>query len=223
MSTDFWNRRVREGAVLSPTDRISEILFGLIMVLTFTGAISVAGDSRDDVRELLWAALGCNVAWGLVDAVMYWMNVLLERGYGLKVILRIRKTKDVADARKTLKSEIQPLLASIMNDDEIDRLGERIKQLPEPEKKNLLTWDDLKSGGIIFLLVFLCTLPVALPFGFIEDLSVAMRVSNGIALLLLFVGGFRLAKYAGFRPMRTAIAYMLIGVLLVSITMALGG
>ncbi len=223
MSNDFWNSRVREGAVLSPIDRISEILFGLIMVLTFTGAISAASDSRNDVRELLWAALGCNVAWGLVDAVMYWMNVLLERGHGLKVILRIRETKDATDARETLKSEIQPLMAAIMKDDEIERLGERIRQLPEPEKKNLLTLNDFKSGAIIFLLVFLCTLPVALPFAFIDELSTAMRVSNGIALLLLFVGGFRLAKYAGFRPMLTALAYTFIGVLLVALTMALGG
>jgi hypothetical protein len=223
MSNDFWKSRVREGAVLSPIDRISEILFGLIMVLTFTGAISAASDSRNDVRELLWAALGCNVAWGLVDAVMYWMNVLLERGHGLKVVLGIQKAKDASDARETLKSEIQPLLASLMKDDELDRLGERIRQLPEPEKSNLLTLHDLKSGLTIFMLVFLCTLPVALPFAFIEELSTAMRVSNGVALLLLFVGGFRLARYAGFRPMLTALAYTLIGVLLVALTMALGG
>lgn len=71
MSDNFWKERVREGAVLSPVDRISEILFGLIMVLTFTGAISVSNDGRQEVRDLLWAALGCNVAWGLVDAIMY--------------------------------------------------------------------------------------------------------------------------------------------------------
>lgn len=223
MSKDFWKSRVREGAVLSPIDRIAEILFGLIMVLTFTGAISAANDSRNDVRELLWAALGCNVAWGLVDAVMYWMNVLLERGHGREAVIRIRESKDAATSRVIMKDEIQPLLASILTDEEIDRIGERIKQLPEPEKRNLLTINDLKSGSIIFLLVFLCTLPVALPFGFIDELSTAMRVSNGIALLLLFVGGFRLAKYAGFRPMLTALAYTLIGVLLVAVTMALGG
>lgn len=223
MSNDFWKRRISEGAVLSPVDRISEVLFGLIMVLTFTGAISAASDSRSDVRELLWAALGCNVAWGLVDAVMYWMNVLLERGHGRKVINLIRNTKDDAHTRETLKSEVQPLLAAIMSDDEMDSLGRRIKQLPDPEMNTLLTLKDLKSGSIIFLLVFLCTLPVALPFAFINELPTAMRVSNGIALLLLFLGGLRLAKYAGFSPLLTAMAYTLIGVLLVALTMALGG
>jgi hypothetical protein len=33
--------------VVSPIDRVSEVLFGLIMVLTFTGSLSVAEAGRD--------------------------------------------------------------------------------------------------------------------------------------------------------------------------------
>ena len=62
----FWKSIVKEDAVLNPVDRTSEVLFGTIMVLTFTGAISAATDGRQEIRELLWAALGCNVAWGFV-------------------------------------------------------------------------------------------------------------------------------------------------------------
>ena len=49
---------------LEPMDRLSEILFGLIMVLTFTGSLSVAEVGREDVRLMLIGALGCNLAWG---------------------------------------------------------------------------------------------------------------------------------------------------------------
>lgn len=223
MKESFWKARVREGAVLSPVDRTSEILFGLIMVLTFTGAISVANDGRQEVRDLLWAALGCNVAWGLVDGIMYLMNVLIERGHAGKTIRAIRKEPDAIKNRALMKSEMQPGVAALISDEEVDKICRRMKELPEPKDADLLTARDFLSGIQIFLLVFLCTLPVALPFAFIQELGVAMRVSNGIALLLLFVGGFRLAMYAGFRPMLTAIAYMLIGVALVSLTMALGG
>jgi len=38
---------------LDPIERASEILFGLIMVLTFTGSLSVAEAGRDDVRAML--------------------------------------------------------------------------------------------------------------------------------------------------------------------------
>lgn len=223
MSDNFWKERVREGAVLSPGDRIAEILFGLIMVLTFTGAISVSNDGRQEVRDLLWAALGCNVAWGLVDAIMYWMNVLVDRGRSANSIRQILREQDSGKCRSLIKAEMPTGLAALISDAEVDRIAQEVKRLPEPTRMDLLTVKDLFSGIQIFLLVFLCTLPVALPFVFIHELSVALRVSNGIALLLLFAGGYRLARYAGFRPWLTALAYMLIGVALVLLTMALGG
>src|SRR6478736_677582 len=85
----FWAARVKEGAVLSPIDRISEVLFGLIMVLTFTGTINVAHAGRGEIRDLLWSALGCNLAWGIVDALMYLMNLVLSRAYGFAAVKKI--------------------------------------------------------------------------------------------------------------------------------------
>ena len=64
---------------LDPIDRLSEVLFGLIMVLTFTGSLSVVGAGREDVRTMLVGALGCNLAWGLIDAVFYLMGCLAEK------------------------------------------------------------------------------------------------------------------------------------------------
>ena len=220
---DFWKDRVKESAVLDPVDRTSEVLFGLIMVLSFTGAISASTDAREDVRELLWAALGCNVAWGLVDAIMYLMNVAIERGHAIVVVKRIQASKNHAEAGKILKDEIQPAIASLMKDEELNELSSRLKNLPAPSKKNLITAVDLLAGVQIFLLVFLCTFPVAIPFAIFDDLALAMRASNGVALLLLFIGGFLLAGYAGFRRGITAVVYVLIGLLLVALTMALGG
>jgi hypothetical protein len=220
---DFWKDMVKESAVLSPVDRISEVLFGLIMVLTFTGAISAATDGRQEIGELLWAALGCNVAWGLVDAIMYLMNVVTERGHAVKAITKIQKSSDMEGARNALRDEMQPLISHLTKDGEVDMLTERIKQLPEPTAGNLITSHDIVAGMQIFLLVFLCTLPVALPFGIFDDVRFAMRASNGVALVLLFMGGYKLAHYAGFKPLLTAVIYSAIGIFLVALTMALGG
>lgn len=220
---NFWEKRIKESATLNPVDRIAEILFGLIMVLTFTGAISASTAAREDVRELLWAALGCNIAWGFVDAIMYLMDIALERGHSIKLFKQIQKTNNKNELRKILRNEIQPTFARLMTNEELDLLILRLKELPEPSKKMLVTQSDLLSGLQIFLLVFLCTFPVAIPFAFFDDLSIAMRVSNGVALLLLFIGGFVLAGYAGFRRLITALLYTLIGILLVALTMALGG
>ena len=219
---NFWKDRVKESAVLNPVDRISEVLFGLIMVLSFTGAISASTDARD-VRELLWAALGCNIAWGLVDAIMFLMNVAIERGHAINVIKKIHVAKTPEEVGEILKDEIQPVIAGLMSDAELSELSDRVKKLPVPSERLLITPTDLWAGIQIFLLVFLCTFPVAIPFGIFDDLEVAMRTSNGIALLLLFIGGFLLGKYAGFRKGITAILYTLIGIALVALTMALGG
>jgi hypothetical protein len=139
------------------------------------------------------------------------------------VIKKIHASKNPDEAGQILKNEIPPGLAGLMTDQELSELSGRLKNLPEPSKKNLITGTDLWAGVQIFLLVFLCTFPVAIPFGIIDNLEVAMRVSNGVALLLLFIGGFVLAGYAGFKRGITAVIYMLIGVALVAITMALGG
>ena len=220
---DFWKNRVKESAVLNPVDRIAEVLFGLIMVLSFTGAISASTDAREDVRELLWAALGCNIAWGFVDAIMYLMNIAIERGHSILMVRKIQASKNSIEAVQILKDEIQPAIASLMTMAELNEISNRLTKLPEPSKKHLITGIDLWAGVQIFLLVFLCTFPVAIPFAIFDDLPFAMRVSNGVALTLLFIGGFILAGYAGFRRGITAVAYMLIGVLLVALTMALGG
>jgi hypothetical protein len=48
--------------ILNPLERFSEIVFGLIMVLSFTGALSVAEVGREDIRIMLLGAIGCNLA-----------------------------------------------------------------------------------------------------------------------------------------------------------------
>jgi len=59
---------------LEPIDRLSEVLFGLIMVLTFTGSLSVAEAGREDVRTMLAGALERLAALsgrgGLIRAVL---------------------------------------------------------------------------------------------------------------------------------------------------------
>src|SRR5208283_680068 len=72
--------------LLDPIERSSEVLFGLIMVLTFTGSFRVSGADHDSVDRMLLAALGCNLAWGIIDAVMYLLAVLSQRGHNLTLL-----------------------------------------------------------------------------------------------------------------------------------------
>ena len=73
-------------------ERISEILFGLIMVLTFTGALSVAEADKAEVQTMLIGAIGCNLAWGMIDGLFYLMGSFAEKGHGLKIYRAVRGT-----------------------------------------------------------------------------------------------------------------------------------
>ena len=74
-----------------------------------------------------------------------------------------------------------------------------------------------------FFLVFLSTFPVAIPFMVIRDPALALKISNLIALILLFILGYRWGHFAMVKPLRPALGMVLIGVTLILITIALGG
>jgi hypothetical protein len=160
---NFWKERIKEGAILNPVDRISEVLFGLIMVLSFTGAISAATDGRQEISELLWAALGCNVAWGLVDAIMYWMNLLLERGHDRNMLRKIKKS-NVEESRKILKNEMRPAVAALMTENELDTFSNRLKQMPEPSRSVLFNARDIVAASKSFCLSFFALSRLRCPF-----------------------------------------------------------
>jgi hypothetical protein len=221
---NIWQRIQRDAfSALDPISRISEVLFGLIMVLSFTGSISVVSDGKAEIKDLLWAALGCNLAWGIIDAVFYLMSRLFEKGHGYAVLKKLNSITDKAEARKLITDELPHVFSEILKPEEVDQFQERLVKLKDVPKSALINWYDLKTAFIILLLVFTCTFPVALPFLFIQNTALALRLSNGIALLILFTGGFSVGKYAGFRPFLSGLAILLLGIILVGITIALGG
>lgn len=60
--------KIRFKRVLDPIDRVPEVLGGVIMVLTFTNALSVSHAGEADVRGMLIGSLGCNFAWGIIES-----------------------------------------------------------------------------------------------------------------------------------------------------------
>ena len=80
-------------------ERISEILFGLIMVLTVTCSFSALKADRKQVREMLLGAVGCNFAWGAIDAVFYLLARFSEQGRGMSALKALRKADSLREAR----------------------------------------------------------------------------------------------------------------------------
>ncbi len=193
------------------------------MVLTFTGSLSVATSGREDVKAMLIGAIGCNLAWGIVDAIMYVMNSLAERGRNVVSFRRLRAERDPARARRVIADALPPVVAQISTEEELESLRQRLATMPEPQGHAALNRGDLLAALAVFLLVFLSTFPVVLPFFLTSDAMRALRLSNAIAIFMLLVGGYEYGRYAGFRPWRAAFVMVTIGILLVAATIALGG
>jgi VIT family len=219
--TDVSNTSTKRA--LEPISRVSETLFGVIMVLTFTCSLSVANVGRDDVRLMLISALGCNIAWGIIDAILYLMGSLAEKGTGLKTFRAVRKATDPLQARSLIADALPSVVATVLEPAELDSMHQRLKALPEPPAYARLDRDDWRGALGVFLLVFLSTFPLTIPFIFMHNAGVALRVSNAIAIALLFVLGYAFGRISGRRPWWTGLAMVILGSVLVGICVALGG
>ena len=209
--------------LLDPVDRVSEILFGLIMAVTIVGSLSIATAGKSEVRTVMLAALGCNLAWGLVDAIMFLLTGLAERGRGKIILHFVRKTKEEEKAREFIADSLPPIVSSALDTETLENMRKSLLRIPESSLRVRLTMTDLKMALGIFLLVFVSTFPVALPFTFIKDVHQALRISNVVAITLMFIAGWLLAKYSGYNKWLMGVGMILLGVVLVGLTIVLGG
>src|SRR3954465_9215313 len=105
--------------VLEPIERISEVLFGVIMVLTFTGSLSVVEAGREDVRTMLIGAIGCNLAWGLIDGIMYLMGCLSEQASKIRTVLAVREATAPEQAHRIILGALPPAIAPVLQPPEL--------------------------------------------------------------------------------------------------------
>ena len=75
----------------------------------------------------------------------------------------------------------------------------------------------------VFFWVFLTTFPVAIPFIFMHDVARAMRASNAIAMVMLFLTGVAYGRCVGRSQWLVGLAMVGLGGVLVALTIALGG
>jgi VIT1/CCC1 family predicted Fe2+/Mn2+ transporter len=209
--------------LLDPMERVSEILFGLIMVLTFTCSFSVAEAGREEIRTILVGALGCNLAWGIIDAVFYLMGCFSAQGRGILQLNAVRTVSDPTLAHRVIADALPPRVASVLSPAELEGMRQKLNQLPEPPGRPRLSRNHWLGALGVFLIVFASTLPVLLPFTFMGDPKLALRTSNAIAVVLLFLAGYRVGHYAGYRPLGLGLAMVILGGAMVGITISLGG
>jgi hypothetical protein len=211
---------------LSPADRLAEVLCGLIMVLSFTlVAAPQVGEGPEGVRTLLLATIGCNLAWGIIDGVLFVLAAMTQRGQRLKTIQAVKDACDETAAVEIIRNELDARIPEDAPAEIRNHLYRAmvpvIAKIKEPPR--LMTGDDFLGGLSILLLEVLCTLPAAVPFLLMNDHWQALRTSNLLLVLLLFAVGYKWGGAAIGRPWTIGLTMLFIGTSLVAVALALGG
>jgi hypothetical protein len=212
---------------LDPASRLGEILFGFIMVLTvtLTAGFGVA-DGKRGVRQLLFAAVGSNVAWGIIDAVMYLMNSMVVRRGKIRLVEAVQRAPDQERALVLIRDRVEPELQELLGPEKAEAfsrsvlshiLGARIA------KRRILTGEDFYGALASFWLVFVSCLPASIPFLIFSEPQVALRVSNFLLIVGLFYVGQKWAVYAGKNRLGFGLAMVAVGLMLVGVAILLGG
>ena len=206
-----------------PINRQSEVMFGLRMTLIFTGTRSVALGAGATVRGILLAARGCNIARGPVDAAVCLLTSATEHGQGRAQAAAIRAASET-EAKVLLRALMPGRAGEALSDAQVGAVLAWMRDTPpEPHVEPVPQRQDFIAAGQVFLLVTGAAFPPILPFLIVESVPLALRLSNAVAVAMLVVIGWRLDQQmqGGRRLMRRIIP--VIGLVMGTVTIALGG
>lgn len=209
---------------LDAAGRLGEILFGLIMALGIIGAVRLGVEDLSN-RSMFIAILGCNLAWAVVDGVMYVLVELFERGRRYRVAHRIQSLSGDEKALELVQRELGERLAPLVSPEVLKEVYADVLQnvrAAGPLKVSMERGDVL--GGVASAFVILVsTAPILIPYLLIPRTMIAVRISELIAVTMLFLLGAWWGKVVGASPLTVGFFLTLVGGALVGVTILLGG
>jgi hypothetical protein len=222
------------GRLLDPIDRLSETIFSVLILLSFTLAYQVlrfGGETHaplgpEYLLDLALAALGATVAWGLIDGVIYALLEVFERGEKHRFLARIQAAVTEEEGVQAIADELDYVLEPITREQQrrllyADVLDHLRASRPQPV---MLTRDDFYGGLGCVLVAVLAVLPSLVTLVLLRDnYMLALRASNLVSIGVLFVSGYQWGKYSGAGPFKTGLLLAAIGLVLAAIAIPLGG
>ena len=211
-------------AHLDPVDRLGGVVFSLIMALGFIGACRLEL-SEPENRAMLIGVFGCNLAWAIVDGVMFVFAALFERGLRATRIRNVQSATTNEDALRHIANEFGGRLDQLTTSDDRARIFQDMLELMRqaPAAIARVRRQDIFGGIAATILIVVATIPVVSPFMFVPNPVTAMRVASAIALILPFLVGCWWGHMVGVSGLRVGSGLTVFGIILVLITIALGG
>ena len=114
----------------------------------------------------------------------------------------------------SVEQNLNELIGSTVNADKPANLYQRMARYVRASEPgpHIIMSADLYGVIATFWLVFFASIPAALPYLRIDDAWLALRISNGILICLLFMTSYRWARYTTLRPWRTGLALLFGGI-----------
>src|SRR5262245_38100329 len=164
---------------LDPGDSLGEALFGLIMALTVTlGARLAAANGPLNVHQLVVTIIGCNLAWGMIDAVFFVLGGLFHRSRRARFYRTLKSANNDVEALAALEEEFgledEPLAVGVEDQSSLYRAMLTLTTRAAPARARLHPRDFLAAFAV-FLLVAVSALPAVIPFLLLEDSDLALH------------------------------------------------
>lgn len=223
-----------ESYFLDPIDWLSETIYSILIVLSFTLAFRVfALGSRADrvaspdyVTELLFAAIGATLAWGLIDGVMHVLLEVFQRSERHRMLQQVQEAGSQEEAIAVIAEEFDYVLEPIAGEAERQQLYQRVfEQLRTSEARPLgFKRADFEGALGCVVVAILAVLPSLVPLIVLRNSpDLAIRASNVVSFAMLFAAGYRWGKYSGSSPWKTGLLLVAVGLIMVAIAIPLGG
>lgn len=222
------------GRLIDPLDRLSQTIYSVLVILTFTLAFRIfnlGGDptqmiDAEYVNDLLIAALGATLAWGLIDGLMYALMEVFQRGERHRLLSAIQAAESEQEGVAVVAEELDYVLEPISGEAERRKLYASVyAQLRSGQPKPVgFKRDDLRGALGSFLTTLIAVLPSLAPFLVLQhDYALAIRASNVVSFIVLFIAGYGWGRHTGANPWRTGLLVTAVGAVTVAIAIPLGG
>jgi hypothetical protein len=88
------------------------------------------------------AALGCNIAWGIIDGAFFLMASFAKKGRGLLALRSVRNPADAGAAHAIIAASLPKPVSSILTSADLEAMRQRLSTFSEPIGYLRLTKDD---------------------------------------------------------------------------------
>jgi hypothetical protein len=220
--------------VIDPLDRLTESVFSILILLTFTITSWILGFSEthdhsinsQNVVDLALAALVTIIAYALIDGVIYTLLTMFGRDQNHRLLQSVQSAESDQEAISVIADHLDDILEPITGEKERQLIYDNILiNLRDSQPREIgLKREDVIAGLTHVLVAVLIVTPSLLPLVILsQDPETAILVSNCVSFFLLFFIGYRWGKYSGANPWKTGLLIMSVITALVLILFWMGG